>query len=470
MPPQLRYETDLCEIDPKLHLNVLKELYSCPVVQHVVLHGDVSHTRAHWGADADMQWQGLGEAISFTTNQGHYILVDAGEKGSALGRKFRGPVDVLLLTHNDRDHVGGVPELLRSMLVHEAWLPYDWYLLYSAGTNLVEAIRREDADLEDVAYEALERVTSAVEMLRRYLEDGECLDELNDSPPARRRVLGWLDAAFASLNSGIGAEVVIRAQHAIGLGWIGGAGQTAQGVTGDGAPSRRARVTRARATVRAVDAVLGWEVPTRWFSIDLASAYRRTTDLPWELSGRPGEFTVVNAWPVPVRPLPPSPTAADAYALLAALYQLTIQNRRALVGLGHTPFECGHVLFASDSDFKFDQANSVVPWSKIGAAVGLHHGSANEAHDHIYERLDGAVLARSGSCPVLWTHSRFTLLPPERRGCTWCHADGVKTGGLDRHRDVVLEASQNGEWRVVAGACTGCPRFAWPTSPAKVDE
>lgn len=125
---------------------------------------------------------------------------------------------------------------------------------------------------------------------------------------------------------------------------------------------------------------------------------------------------MVNAWPVPVRPLPPSPTAADAYALLAALYQLTIQNRRALVALGHTPFECGHILFASDSDFKFDQADSVVPWSKIGAAVGLHHGSANEAHDHIYERLDGAVLARSGSCPVLWTHSGFTLCPRSGAG------------------------------------------------------
>jgi hypothetical protein len=412
-----------------------------------------------------MQRQGLGEAISFTTHQGRYILVDAGEKGSALDQKFPGPVDVLLLTHNDRDHVGGVPELLRSMQVNEVWLPYDWYLLYSAGTNLVNALHRGDTDLVEVANEALERVTSAVEMLRHYLEDQERFDKLNDSPPMHDRVLSQLDEFFDSLNSGIGAEVVIGAQHAIGVRWIGGARLTAQGVTSGGAPGRRAR-----ATVRAVDAVLRREVPTRWFSMDLASADRRTTNLPWELSGLPGEFTVVNAWPVLARPLPPPPTAADAYALLAALYQLTIQNRRALVALGHTQFGYDHVLFASDSAFEFDQLASVVPWSKIGAAVGLHHGSAGSSNDHLYEQFGGTVLARSGSRPVLRTHSRFTLVPPERRGCTWCHADASRIGGLDRHRDVILEPSREGNWRVVAGACTDCPRFGRPTPSAKAEE
>jgi hypothetical protein len=430
------------------------------VVQHVVLHGDVSHTRARWGADSPRQRQGLGEATSFTTHRGHHILVDAGERGSALRGKLCRPVDVLLMTHNDWDHVGGAPDLLRSGLISEVWLPYDWYLLYSAGMNLVDALRDGD-DLTAVAHEALGRVTSAVELLRHYLEDRERLDELNDSPPVHRHVLGWLDEAFESLNSGIGAEVVIRAQHAIGDRWIGDARLTAQGVTSDGARSRRARATRARATVRPVDAVLWWDGPTRWFSIDHASANPRTTDLPWEREGLPGEFTIVNAQEVPARRLPPPPTTADAYALLAALYQLTIQNRRALVALGHTPFGCGHVLFASDSAFEFDQlADHVVPWPAIGAAVGLHHGSAGEAHDHVYEHFDGTVLARSGSRPVRRTHSRFTRTPPECRGCTWCHADGSRVGGLDRHRDVVLEASQDGDWRVVAGACTDCPRFA----------
>lgn len=420
-----------------------------------MLHGDVSHTRAHRGADSPMQRQGLGEATSFTTHQRRHILVDAGERGSALHRKLSGPVDVLLLTHNDQDHVGGAPELLRSsMEIGQVWLPYDWYLLYSAGTNVVHALQRGDTNLVEVACEAQEQVRRAVETLRHYLEDQQRIGELSNSPPVRH--LGWLDWTFDSLNSGIGIEVVDSARHALGVRWIGDAKLTAQGVTSGGAPVRRAR-----ATVRAVDAVLQWGGRTRWFSIDHASASTRTTGLPWERSGLPGEFTIVNAWEVLPRPLPPPSKAADAYALLAALYQLTIQNRRALVALGHTQFGCGHILFASDSAFEFDQlADPVVPWSKIGAAVGLHHGSDGEAHHHIYERFGGTVLARSGSRPVLRTHSRFTLVPPERRACTWCHANDSQTGGLDRHRDVVLEASQDTDWRVVTGACTDCPRFA----------
>jgi len=110
-----------------------------------------------------MQRQGLGEAISFTTTSGQHILVDAGERGSALRGKLRQPagagewgsalrrklrerVDVLLLTHNDSDHVGGAPDLLRSGLIREVWLPYDWHLLYSAGTNLVDALQNGDSE------------------------------------------------------------------------------------------------------------------------------------------------------------------------------------------------------------------------------------------------------------------------------------------------------------------------------------
>jgi hypothetical protein len=426
------------------------------MIQRVVLHGDVSHTRPCRGADSPIQKQGLGEAISFTTHRGRYILVDAGEKGSGLHEKLRRPVDVLLMTHNDQDHVGGAPELLRSGRVSQVWLPYDWYLLYSAGANLVDAVGHGNPDLASVARHARDQVTKAVKMLRDSLVDQEPIDEPSRTPAPPRGILGRLDDAFDSLDSEEGAEVVGRAGNALGAQWIGTAWATAGGVTWGKEPGQRAR-----ATVRVVNAVLRWDGLTRWFSMDHASASTSATTLPWKWSGLPGEFTVVNALPVRVRPLPPPPTAAFAYALLAALYRLTIQNRRALVALGHTQCSCGHVLFASDSAFEFDQPTEpVVPWPKIGAAVGLHHGSAGRAHDHLYEQFGGAVLARSGSCPVRWTHSGFTHVPSARRGCTWCHADDSTKGGFDRHRDVVLEASQEGGWRVIAGACRDCPRFA----------
>ena len=432
------------------------------MVQHVVLHGDVSHTRVCWGADALMQWQGLGEAISFVTHQGRYIMVDAGEEGSALDDKLRQSVDVLLFTHNDKDHVGGAPALLRSeqIRIREVWLPYDWYLLYSTGANLVDALRRGDPDLEGVARDARTQVSDAVGILREHLVNQEPTVEVIDAPFLPRRILGQLDELFASLESQAGAEVVGAAGNALRANWIGGTTATAKGVTSEG--SRQVRVTRARATVRVVDAVLLWGGQAWWFSIDHASAYTSPTNLPWEWSGLRGEFTVVNALPIRVCPLPPPPTAAVAYAELATAYALTIQNRRALVALGHTKLGCGHVLFASDSAFEFDQLAGgvpVVPWPMIGAAVGLHHGSAGEAHEYMYERFDGTVLARSGSRDTD-TNCRFSRVAPEHRGCTWCHADGSRRGGFDRHRDVVLEASPDHDWRVIVGACTDCPRFA----------
>jgi Metallo-beta-lactamase superfamily len=405
-----------------------------------------------------MQRQGLGEAISFTTHEGRYILVDAGEKGSALHEKLRRPVDVLLMTHNDQDHVGGAPELLRSGWVLQVWLPFDWYLLYSAGANLVGALRRGDADLAAVARHARTQVSEAVERLREHLVSQEPIDEPIDEHFLPRRILWQLDEAFDSLQSQVGVEIVGRAGNALGASWIGSASASAGGVTSNG--SRGSPVTRARATVRVVDAVLWWAGPTRWFSIDHASASTSPTSPPWKRSGIPAQFTIVNALPVQVRPLPPPPTVADAYALFVVAYALTIQNRRALVALGHSQHRCGHVLLASDSSFEFDRvADPVVPWPMIGAAVGLHHGSADKVHDYIYERFEGAVLARSGSRRVD-TNSSFSRMAPERRGCTWCHADGSRIGGLDRHRDVVLEASPDDDWRVIAGACTDCPRFA----------
>jgi hypothetical protein len=424
------------------------------VIQHVVLHGDVSHTRARWGADASLQRRGLGEATSFTTHRGHHILVDAGEPGSALHKKIHGRVDVLLLTHNDQDHVGGVPELLSSsMKIGQIWLPFDWHLFYNAAANLVDAIRSH-TDLTKVARQARGHVTSAVAMLRQNLMAMESMDSLIDSPSLNRRGTRRLYQTIASLNSEVGAGVVDYAGDALAK-WIGSPEQTAGGVSTGGATD-----PRGRATVRTVDAVLGWEGQTCWFSIDHASLPTRSTDVAWERSGLPGEFTVVNAWPVRTIPLPQPPSAAFAYALFAALYRLTIQNRRALVALGHAQLGCGHILFASDSAFEFDHpTHPKVPWVKIGAAVGLHHGSANPAHDCIYERFRGTVVARSGSRAVQRTSRRFTDVPLEHRGCTWCHADGPGPGGLDRHRDVVLEASWYRDWRVTAGACTDCPRF-----------
>ena len=195
----------------------------------------------------------------------------AGVGRGYLDDKLRQSVDVLLFTHNDKDHVGGAPALLRSeqIRIREVWLPYDWYLLYSAGANLVDALRRGDTDLEAVARDARTQVSEAAGVLREHLVSQEPTVEVIDAPFLPRRILGQLNELFASLESQAGAEVVGAAGNALRANWIGGAAATAKGVTSEG--SRQVRVTRARATVRVVDAVLLWGGPAWWFSIDHAS-------------------------------------------------------------------------------------------------------------------------------------------------------------------------------------------------------
>ena len=72
----------------------------------------------------------------------------------------------------------------------------------------------------------------------------------------------------------------------------------------------------------------------------------------------------------------------------------------------------------------------------------------------------GILLARSGSHSVLRRHPQLTRVLPVKRMCMWCRADSSQQGGLDRHRDLVLEAGQNDGWRVRAGTCLDYPRFA----------
>ncbi len=75
------------------------------------------------------------------------------------------------------------------------WLPYDWYLLYSAGANLVDAVRDDDPDLALVARKARDQVTRAVDMLRENLVNQEPINEPVQVPALPRRLLGWLDHA-----------------------------------------------------------------------------------------------------------------------------------------------------------------------------------------------------------------------------------------------------------------------------------
>lgn len=69
---------------------------------------------------------GQGDAILLTTDQGHSMLIDGGPSGSVLLPLSATGVDeinILVVTHYDADHAGGLNDVLQAYPVHEVWLP-----------------------------------------------------------------------------------------------------------------------------------------------------------------------------------------------------------------------------------------------------------------------------------------------------------------------------------------------------------
>lgn len=69
---------------------------------------------------------GQGDSILLTTDEGHVMLVDGGTAGSVLlplSAASVDEIDILVATHYDADHAGGLVDVLQAYTVHEVWLP-----------------------------------------------------------------------------------------------------------------------------------------------------------------------------------------------------------------------------------------------------------------------------------------------------------------------------------------------------------
>lgn len=511
--------------------------------QRVRVYGDLAHTVPTPGKDSPRQQKGLGESISYERDD-FRALVDVGLPGAEIYRLQAAfpPWDVVVLTHNDQDHVGDAPAFFGSArgIATEVWMPYEWRLLYDAAGELVTRIRRKGAGAADKAgvAKARDRIAAVILDIRKavipspdgpdnnalpawfdrgpgpdMLEHDETEHGLGETalgavaliedlmmPPVREDTSADEDAARSGdltvvepvgdgstapgspprrllreailnlLDGPTVAHIRDQVDKAWDLDPVGAVAGSVSAESGKGP-------ARARQTVPTVDAVVAAQAHIRWFSVDHAELFPILPGIgrPWEASGKPGVLTIVNAWPLVPSEVPGAPVPAtleDAITATAALAYLSMQNHRALVALGHGQpgrLRRDHVLFSSDSGFAFNKTKKVeVPWDRIGAVVGLHHGSHQRDHDHVYEQLSGdstVVMARSGSMDTTTTNTRFALLPAGHRGCTWCHADGGRRSCVDRPRDVVLAADRRSPWAVLEGACTDCPRFRGGTIP-----
>lgn len=439
----------------------------------VVIHGERAHL-----SPRNLPASGLGESIRYSCF-GREVLIDIGNPRAEIWQKHPAVEwDVVLLTHNDGDHIGDASSFFLHSQVREVWLPYDWHLLFQ---SLEDLAAHGPVDIEVLSSTTLfDEVLSTVREHREALESDAQLGDgrggawpVGDRDvPRPRTSLDYLLRVLRATRGALSTWQPSQWDHLeLAMSWIGQDSTVARGLTGRRVGPRRLK-DRSVPTVTAMDAIYsacwaGRVNAVRWYSVDAASAHpTRAGHSPWELAGDPSLLTVVNAWGVKPPTATPPTSLAAAFGRVVVAYLLTIQNRRALVSMSACSVGTSTCLFSSDSGFEFNRSTVSkvlvdVPWSRVGASVGMHHGSAEADHDHLFAQLQGldVVFGRSGSNKRL--HPAFLAPPDDKRGCTWCKTHGTATGALrTTDRDVVIlgPCHRNGHsnWEIVSGQCSGC--------------
>ncbi|WP_344211835.1 hypothetical protein [Kribbella sancticallisti] len=441
------------------------------------------------------------------------MVVDLGHREVDLGLQASSfEPNVLVLTHDDADHVGGATAFFgayrhlagthrTAVNPPEVWLPLDWFHVVQALARLTERPNRREDEMRRSQVEAatseagpIDEDTGALRMLlgdaheRRNPPASEepiaqgLFDEVDQYPEVlglpeeivwgvtrwfeheRGDIRPW-DEKFrptqfrgeARDRISTRVEPVIKAHRKVisagrqGAGkdsWLGSHGAVAQRVAES--------AERIAGIVLAADEI---GCRFRWFDVDLASARR----LPcWPSEGRPGLVTILNA--IEVEPPPPPPTDPALALTLAA--RLSVQNRRALVTYlwptAPSPYDpwdqtsgTDGVLIWSDAEGSVagcEPTTGMVPWRTVSVMSAPHHASSVSAHEAIWRH-------RPPNIKVILSNNKepdspyFLSLPTALRDCTHC--------GARRHDTPV--GGESASWPpadgvLLAGVCSSTHR------------
>lgn len=393
-----------------------------------------------------------GEALVWTHSSTPYGLhirtaVDVG-KTSDMGRSvaLSSPA-VLVLTHDDHDHIGGWSGFAELGLetLREIWLPYEW-----GGLLRVLATTRIDVVDPQVTPEDMFSV------VRVRADDA---DERRDSELENEDEEGaWAERAEARY-----VEIVDDDQV---VGRLGGLlsdvreqllGDDGGGETWIGTPREIARraLRRARRIAEIVGDCHRGRVTIKWFSVDHYPDLHSELSGPRWITGWGEAISIANADRVRFRHTRQQPSGLDALALSLAL---TVQNRRALCPVLWSPFEARpRVLVWSDSSGEWTGRSGVKELiALIDGSTAPHHGSTVPAHDAAWRALepflqkrDTVMLLAGGESTQAHVREEYTSLPSQRRGCTRCrHSPGVRS----TPQTVGIRFSDSGH-QIHIGAC-----------------
>lgn len=345
---------------------------------------------------------------------------------------------ILVLTHDDHDHIGGWSGFKGVGLTTlcELWVPYEW-------GALVHVLAQLDLGQPDNLSVEEERV--ALEGVGQIVDGGSenpaHLDELTESALGRARELG--DSQ----------ELRRRLRGLLGSAPLDDEGDDKW----RGTPEQVAARAAERA-VRLADILYRAsleQVRIRYFSVDHARSSGVTS--PWKRFPSVPTVSIANA--VEVQLKTPNSTSL---ATVAYLLYLTVQNRRALCPV---LWECGRyppkVIIWSDSSGdwtrRFPAFSSLL--DEVAISTSSHHGSTNPAHDPAWKAL-ASFLANPASVMFLAggehtqpnVRSEYLMkVSHDRRGCTRCrHTDPEP----QRAHRVIARVSAHGSAYIVAGGCS----------------
>lgn len=350
---------------------------------------------------------------------GKNVLVDGGYKGDKIARVLENKIqdvpylDVVVCTHGDSDHVGGLPPLLNdwSGRIGQLWLPGRWVnvvpeLVVDPAQFFEQLICELDVELREPS-EDVRSIIREADDVQRQQDAREDMD-ISSSDYDPQPVGEWIDGTELPLDF---IEVKQEPE------WFDKIRRLELDLTSSKSASsayesacRKVRyrlkketseihirianywlglIETAEAIRKVAIAAIDQKIPTRWFDFDEFSQTRRAK------GGAPGFLIPVNAVE---QATPPT--------VLAKFLQLTKINRESLVFLAPPATERLGVLFCADSPLG-DGPNfgtsflSPLPirthWFPI-VATAPHHGSESNkaAYNHLCNLGNVAVLLRAG--------------------------------------------------------------------------
>lgn len=356
-----------------------------------------------------------GEAILWSVD-GTVAAIDLGA-GAVTGEHVAAQhPQILLLTHDDDDHIGGwsgfAAEADRQQhWPEQIWLPYEWAALAIAAATparMVATTRRQRVTSETVIEElGLDNWTMVA---TQGDDDGgnvrsESVLDTIDWNTAYERVTALNESK--ELEEQVEALLAPRTKKFEGIG------------------TREAVAKRAVDSVRKILQIVqeAHQSPTTVKLFSIEHAMRNPEPQPWRSEGSAGLITIPNGREVE----PKSLTTPATVQHLAMLYTLTIQNRRALTSLLWTCWCVGSnkAMVWSDSSGEWTAESRLhLPIERVALATAPHHGSANADHTDAWTAMWGAtaelILVAAGGQAGQQVNGAFLAAPHERRACNRC--------------------------------------------------